>query len=339
MKVSIVIPTFNRGYILEDALQSVLAQDYRDFEVLVVDDGSTDKTREIVEGLGSNKVQYLRHDRNRGCSAAYNTGIMAATGQLVAFLDSDDIWKPDYLDRQVGFLTAHPEADVVFCDTEMPDGNSSRSLMSFMRAFPKLMRANSTAAEHVFSGRQMYLCLLEEVPIKPTAVVIRREALGRSGTFDEAWPSGTDWDLFLRLSRVVANFGYVNRALAIQRRTSDATHQICREQDKLFLLSVFLQEKAAAARKKDREALSAVNMGLCSHYNSLAWTYLQTGRGRMALSAYWQGFQETFRPRLIRKYIAALIRLSAKGAIKPQAGSAEVEEHKIGKYGIRDQSS
>lgn len=309
MKVSIVIPTFNRGYIIEDALRSVLAQDYHDFDALVVDDGSIDNTREIVEKIRSDKVRYLRHDHNRGCSAAYNTGIRAATGHLVAFLDSDDFWKPDYLGRQVTFLTRHPEVDAVFCDTEVPDANVSRPLMSFMRAFPKLLRDNPTATEHTVSGRQMYLCLLEEVPIKPTALVIRRDALGRSGLFDEAWPSGTDWDLFLRLSQVVARFGYLDQVLAIQRRTSDATHQLCREQDKLFLLSVFLKEKATAALKKDRKALSAVNIGLCSHYNSLAWTYLESGHGRTALATYLRGFKETLHPRLFRKFVAALLRL------------------------------
>jgi glycosyltransferase involved in cell wall biosynthesis len=311
MKVSIVIPTFNRGYIIEDALRSVLAQEYRDFEVLVVDDGSADNTQEIVNGLGCDKVRYLRHDQNRGCSAAYNTGIREATGQVISFLDSDDIWKPSYLDRQVSFLTRHPDVDVVFCDTEILEGNASFSLMSFLRAFPALMRDNPTATEHTFSGRQMYLCLLEEVPIKPTAVVIRQEALGRSGLFDPAWPSGTDWDLFLRLSQVVARFGYINEASVIQRRTPDATHQICREKDKLFLLSVFLKEKAAAAAKKDREALSAVNTGLCSHYNSLAWTYLESGNGRAALATYLRGFKETLHPKLMRKFVSALIRLGA----------------------------
>jgi glycosyltransferase involved in cell wall biosynthesis len=318
MNVSVVIPTFNRGYIIGDALRSVLAQSYRDFDVLVVDDSSTDNTREIVEKFGGDKTQYLRHDHNRGCSAAYNTGIRAATGNLIAFLDSDDIWKPDYLDCHVSFLTRHPEIDLVFCDTEVPNGSPSSRLMSYMRAFPKLLRDNPTAMEHVFSGREMFLCLLKEVPLKPTAVVVRREALVRSGLFDEAGISGTDWDLFLRLSQVVAYFGYTDRALATQRRTSDGTHQIWREQDKLFLLAVFLKQKAVAALKGDGEALAAVNVGLCSHYNSLAWTYLESGRGRAALSTYLRGFKETFQPKLFRKFISALIRLGVNGAIKAE---------------------
>ena len=99
MKVSVLIPTYNRAYIISDALDSVLKQTYRDFEIIIVDDGSSDGTRDVVEGFRSEKIRYLRHALNRGCSAAYNTGISAAEGELVAFLDSDDIWKGDYLER------------------------------------------------------------------------------------------------------------------------------------------------------------------------------------------------------------------------------------------------
>src|SRR5277367_126280 len=112
MKVSVLIPTYNRDYIIRDALESVLSQTYRDFEILVIDDGSADKTQEIVENFREEKIHYLRHDRNRGCSAAYNTGISAARHELVAFLDSDDTWTANYLERQVSFFSRHSEVDV-----------------------------------------------------------------------------------------------------------------------------------------------------------------------------------------------------------------------------------
>ncbi len=313
MKVSIVIPTFNRAYILGHALESVLAQEECDFEVLVVDDGSTDGTRELVDSFASARIRYIRHPLNRGCSAAYNTGIAAASGDLVAFLDSDDVWRPGYLKRQVDFLAAHPEVGLVFSNTEIPDG----ALTSYLRAFPKML-SEPSGSEYVFSSRQIYLCLLEEVPIKPSAAVVRRSALERSGGFEEAWPSGTDWDLFLRLSQVVDSFGYIDAPLVVQRRTPDATHQLWREQDKLFLISVFSKEKKLAAARNDRKALAAINRGLCSHYNSLGWTYLEAGRAGKAVSAYWQGYLETLRPKLLKKLLVALIRLPMRSFIFPQ---------------------
>lgn len=314
MKVSVLIPTYNRDYIIRDAVESVLSQTYRDFEIFVIDDGSADKTREIVENFSEEKIHYLRHDRNRGCSAAYNTGISAARHELVGFLDSDDIWKTDYLERQVDFFARHSEVDVVFTDTYIQEESATiPSLIGLMKSFSKILEAHPDEGEYVLSGREMYLCLLEEVPIKPSACLIRRRMFDRVGVFDEAWPSGTDWDLFLRLSRQ-ARFGYIDQPLVVQRRTQDATHQKFREQDKTFLLSLFTKEKEKLWN--DREALSAVNRGISSHYNSLAWTYLEREEGIKALSLYFRGFKDTRNPMLLRKMVSGLIRLARRSVTK-----------------------
>jgi glycosyltransferase involved in cell wall biosynthesis len=309
--VSVVIPTYNRAYVLRDALESALAQTYRACEIIVVDDGSCDNTREIIKNVNNETIRYIRHDHNRGCSAAYNTGIMQAKGSFIAFLDSDDVWKENYLERQVDFLCRHPEVDVVFCNTEiMEPSKTITSLMSQLRAFPEWVRSQPEAVEYVISSRQMYLCLLEELPIKPTAVLVRRTMFDSVGLFDESFPSGTDWELLLRLSRL-ASFGYIDQVLATQRRTLDATHQMFREKDKLFLLKIFLKEKTSLI--DDREALRGINSGICSHYNSLAWTYLNSGREKEALSVYFIGFKETLQPRLLRKFASAVLRIALQG--------------------------
>ena len=323
MKVSIVMPTFNRGYIVADAIKSVLGQRYPDFELLVVDDGSVDDTPQIMEKFDDRRIKYIRHERNRGCSAAYNTGIIAASGEAIAFLDSDDLWQPDYLARQVDFLSKNPQVDAVFCDTEIVGRDSSSRLMSHMNVFPKLLSPASPTSEYTFSPRQIYLCLLNEVPIKPTAVVIRTDALRQAGLFDEDWPSGTDWDLFLRLARVAKGFGYIDVPLAAQRRTADATHQLFRDKDKLFLIKQFTLAKGKALQDNDREAISAVNTGLSSHYNSLAWAYLESNLDRTALMTYATGFRETLHLQLLKKLLFALVRISIK-RVKPRAASTRV---------------
>jgi glycosyltransferase involved in cell wall biosynthesis len=313
-KVSVVVPTYNRGYILRDALKSALEQSYKTFEVLVVDDGSTDDTRKIIEELGDDRVRYISHGDNRGCSAAYNTGISAASGELIAFLDSDDVWKADYLERQVSFLARHPEADAVFTDTEIRNGMADApSLIGLMRAFRRALQKYPVSQEYVLTERDMFICLLEEVPIKPTALIMKKRVLNEVGGFDEAWPSGTDWDLFLRCARTV-RFGYVDVPLVLQRRTGDATHQKFREKDKLFLISIFLKQKLAL--KSDREALRAVNRGICSHYNSLAWTYLEAGRGRDALITYFRGFVETGQRKMLRKMASGALRVAFRALSK-----------------------
>jgi len=309
MKVSVIIPTYNRGYIIRDAIDSVLQQTYNDCEILVIDDGSTDNTQELVRACCSRNLKYLRHESNRGCSAAYNTGISAATGQLIAFLDSDDAWKPDYLARQARLFVHHPEVDVVFTDTEIrQNGAVVPSLMVFMRVFPKLL-GQRNGSEYVLTSREMYLCLLEEVPIKPSACVLRREILSRANGFDEAWPSGTDWDLFLRLSHF-AIFGYIDSPLVVQRRTADATHQKFVEQDKLFLLSVFARERDHLDR--DSQGLRAVRRGLAGLFNSLGWAYMEREEWGKAVKVYFEGFRQTFNLVLLRKMFAAPVHAARK---------------------------
>jgi hypothetical protein len=209
-------------------------------------------------------------------------------------------------------LAAHPEIAVSFCDTEIWAGDAViPSLTHIMKAFPKLLRSHPAAAEYVFSPEEMHLCLLEEVPVKPTAAVVRRDALSRVGVpFEESWPSGTDWDLFLRLSWMV-RFGYIHRALAVQRRTADATHQKFIEKDKLFLLEVFHKERSRI--KTDRAAVCAVNRGIAGLYNSLAWSYLESGQRRKAMSVYFAGYKDTRETLLAKKLGAALVRTAGRG--------------------------
>jgi len=111
--VSVVIPTFNRAWAVERAVDSVLEQDYRPFELIIVDDGSTDQTSDILARYGDQLTVVCQE--NRGVSAARNSGIVRAKGDLIAFLDSDDYWKPQKLTVQVDFFTFHPDA--LICQT------------------------------------------------------------------------------------------------------------------------------------------------------------------------------------------------------------------------------
>ena len=316
MKVSILIPTFNRGYILGAAIKSALGQTFRDFEIVVVDDGSTDHTADTVQELSNPLVRYIRHEKNRGCSAAYNTAISAARGEYLAFLDSDDLWMPSYLERQVSFLAKDPGVGAVFSDLEIVNGPTTiPSLISLMKSFPKLLVGLKPGEEIVIGRREMYLCLLEEVPIKPSALVLRRELCLQSGLFNESWPSGTDWDLLLRLSHL-SSFGYINLPLAIQKWSPDATHRIHWEQDKIFLLGLFLEEKRKLETASDKEGLGAVNRGLLIHYSNLAYVYLYSRRRRMSISTYLKGYRETKDFSMLRGAASALLPIQSRDAVK-----------------------
>lgn len=180
--VTVIIPTYNRGWILKEAIDSVLSQDFEDFELIVVDDGSTDNTQDILDGYARDIIA-LRQD-NRGVSAARNAGIASASGQLIAFLDSDDLWLPGKLSRQVDFFKSNP--DVMICQTEELWIRNGK-------------RVNPKKRHKKFSGmifkHSLPLCI-----VSPSAVVLKRSLLDKTGVFDESFPACEDYDLWLRIS-------------------------------------------------------------------------------------------------------------------------------------------
>ena len=180
--VSVIIPTYNRAWMLKEAIDSVLAQDFTDFELIAVDDGSTDDTGQVLAAYDQ-KVIAL-HQSNRGVSAARNRGIGAASGQLIAFLDSDDLWLPHKLSTQVDFFHSNPDA--VINQTEE----------TWIR---NGVRVNPKTRHHKFSGmifeKSLALCL-----VSPSAVMMRRSLFDEVGLFDEDLPACEDYDLWLRLS-------------------------------------------------------------------------------------------------------------------------------------------
>ena len=181
-RVSVIIPTYNRGWILEDAVDSVLGQTYTNFELIVVDDGSTDDTRVRLQPYGE-RIAYV-HQANQGVSAARNTGLRLARGDLIALLDSDDLWKPAKLARQVAFFDAHPEDQI--CQTE------EVWIRRGKRVNPK--NRHRKPSGWIFEP-SLALCL-----VSPSAVMLRRGLMEAMGGFDVSLPACEDYDLWLRIS-------------------------------------------------------------------------------------------------------------------------------------------
>jgi glycosyltransferase involved in cell wall biosynthesis len=180
--VTVIIPTYNRGWIVKEAIDSVLEQDFSDFELIVVDDGSEDNTRQIL-GAYANAITVF-HQSNRGVSAARNRGIAEASGRLIAFLDSDDLWLPAKLKTQVKFFEKNADAMI----------NQTQEIW-----IRNGMQVNPKKRHHKFSGmifeRSLALCL-----VSPSAVMIRKSLFDTVGVFDERLPACEDYDLGLRIS-------------------------------------------------------------------------------------------------------------------------------------------
>ena len=182
-RVSVIIPTYNRAALVQEAVASVLAQTYRDFELLVVDDCSTDATREALAAWGG-EIQVLRLPARRGVSVARNAGIAAARGEWLAFLDSDDLWLPEKLARQMAFVQAHPQ--FLLSQTEE----------TWVR---RGVRVNPPRT-HKKEGGRIFLRSLERCLVSPSAAVLHRRLIEEHGGFDPSLPAAEDYDLWLRLS-------------------------------------------------------------------------------------------------------------------------------------------
>ena len=180
--ISVIIPTYNRAGMLKEAIDSVLAQDYSDFELIVVDDGSTDETPQILNGYGG-KIKRICQP-NKGVSAARNRGIAAASGEFMAFLDSDDLWLPDKLTIQSEFLRSTPDA--LICQTE------EIWIRNGVRVNP---RERHRKVSGMIFERSLALCL-----VSPSAVMLRRGLFDEFGLFDESLLACEDYDMWLRVS-------------------------------------------------------------------------------------------------------------------------------------------
>jgi hypothetical protein len=178
------------------------------------------------------------------------------------------------------------------------------------------VHSNSNSADFVFSKREMYLCLLEEVPIKPTGVLIRRSVLAAIGGYNESWLSGEDWELYLRISKRY-QFGYLNRKLATMRVFSDSTLSKFQEEDKSSLYQLATSEKQGL--RGDREALRAVNRAISRHLKDLGSIYLHSGRRMKCLSTYARGFAETGDLLLLLRGALALMPPSLRVGLKTHA--------------------
>jgi glycosyltransferase involved in cell wall biosynthesis len=183
VRVSVIIPTYNRAALVLEAVDSVLAQTWTDFEVLVVDDGSTDDTAAALAPLAG-RVTLLRRENRGGVSAARNTGIKAARGEWLAFIDSDDLWLPEKLARQMAYLAQHPACLI------------SQTEETWVR---RGVKVNQPLSHRKIGGRIFYQSL-ERCMVSPSAVILHRRLLAKHGGFDEDLSAAEDYDLWLRLS-------------------------------------------------------------------------------------------------------------------------------------------
>ena len=267
--VSVIIPTYNRAPFIERAIHSVLQQTYNDLEVIVVDDASTDDTWDRVAALQNvdHRVCYIRHKTNQGAQVARNAGIQAARGEYIAFLDSDDEWLPQKLERQMAvFLKGADPLGVVYCDMEMVYQNKRTT---------KEWRPHYRGA--------IYSKILCGWSAGTSTFVIKRDYLEKVGGFDENIHAYQEWDLCIRLARI-CEFDYVPEVMVLYHQHDLPTISKDNLRGAWGFLNIVEKHRTEIMHECDTMALS-------KHYQSVGRLFIRAGRLDMAKRLFLKSIQ------------------------------------------------
>lgn len=253
-RVSVVIPAYNYGRFIVAAVESVLAQSLAPHEVIVVDDGSTDETTQALEPFGD-RIRVLQQ-KNQGVGAARNTGGTHATGDLIAFLDADDMWLPTKLEKQVRRFADDPDLGLVHCGVLEVDaaGRPLRQILDGMEGCV---------------AREMLLFRRNVILGGGSAMMVSRHAFESTGGFDARLPPTEDWDFWYRVARKF-RVGFVPEILVRYRCHGDnhSRNLKKREQGVMLIYEKAFADPDPGLRHLRRQAYGNLHMGLAGFYFS-----------------------------------------------------------------------
>ncbi|MBL8013008.1 MAG: glycosyltransferase [Candidatus Omnitrophica bacterium] len=268
VKVSVIIPTYNRGSLIARALNSVLSQSFKDFEIIVIDDGSKDNTQTVLNAFDG-KIRYV-YQANGGIARARNRGIELAKGAYIAFLDSDDYWAPEKLAVQVKILDANPKVGIVY--GRMPIVNEAGDVLG--------MKPNG------ISGKNFHELLRVWGDLPTSSVMTRKECFVKAGVFDPELPPMEDIDMWIRIAHTYDLYEVEGKTLAYYWRHD---HQITQDQIKVHRGLVRIHEKILRTFKEAPKTL--ITKKLVSNQYLLSRLYYNKGMYRDALYYLTQGIK------------------------------------------------
>jgi glycosyltransferase involved in cell wall biosynthesis len=267
-RVSVIIPSYNAAEYLPHAIDSVIAQTYPNWEIVVVDDGSADNTRQIVEAYKlwlQDRLHYMRQS-NQGVATARNAGMRSARGEFIALLDADDVWLPHRLERGVELLDADPEAGLVHARVARVDAGGS--VIGQLKVEPKYL--SGRIAHNIYTRRAHIIC--------PT-VMFRKRCLEAAGWFDETMRATEDRDLWFRIA-LHYKIAYIDEILAYYRLSPSS---MSTDLDRLLTGQLYFVAKhhqsGACTRMDQCQALGNI-------YRELGDTLFRVGTLSEAIASY-----------------------------------------------------
>ncbi len=263
-RVSVIIPAYNVASYISETLDSVIAQTFSDMEIIIVNDGSTDTTPNIIESYAARDPRIrIIHQENRGLAGARNTGLRSAVGDYLCIFDSDDIMMPDKIAVQVSYLDAHPACGLVYTDCyHFIDGtNRVRTVLE-----PDLSKENA------------YEILLHGNHLNPNVVMFRKSVYESLGGFDETLRSAEDWEYWLKFAHAGVNFGHVNQPLTRYRVRSNS---LSGDGVVMYQTAIRVLEKQYDKAVTQKQ-LQLIRQGIAARYKKLLVAYLVQGKRKEA---------------------------------------------------------
>lgn len=292
--VSVVIPTYNSAAYLKEAVDSALAQTYRAVEVVVVDDGSTDGTKKILEPyIKDKKIEYV-YQPNKGLAGARNTGIRAARGAYVALLDADDIFLPEKIGSQVARMEENPACDISYTDLYHFEDGEPDELKKLRYTY--------------YSGKDVLPNLLKKSFIAPSAVMIRASTFARFGYFDEEIRQyAEDYDYWLRVASRGGEICFVPAAGVKMRVRTHGNIQGMENQPKMKIAALRVLERLRDGMSPEERRKYSLDAAVRKSKIKAYLAYLLVGDARGAAAFARGAFRHGVRGRLIRAALLFLV--------------------------------
>jgi len=290
-KVSVITAAYNHARFISESVESAQSQTYRDFEHIVVDDGSTDNTTEVLQPF-QNRIRYL-HQENQGVHAALNTGMRAATGDYIALLDSDDVWLPNKLERQMRALEEEPDAGLAYCLAQVID------------AAGEVKTDREVLGRPVSNPRDAYAELLRDNPVPALTAVFRRDCLHEVGFFNSDFKAMTDWDLWIRIADhwpIV----FVPEVLASYREHESNTWHLMVQNGRVERERLMLLKNASKSARRTRHAEKRAIVNSVFRELALKTAYGHWYRHRYAEAIRYALFALRLRPALVKDALLAI---------------------------------
>ena len=323
--ISVIIPAYNADKLITKTLDSILAQTYRPLEIIVVDDGSTDETAKVVKNYENNKLVnkvdtnhkitqinragiglvYIRQE-NRGPSKARNTGIKAAKGEYIAFLDADDCWSHDKLEKQIGLFKKEPNLDIIFTDTKITR-RENHEIEEFFVFKKKGLDKNFFG--HEFMVLRPFEKLIGTNFMHTSSVITKKACFRDAIFFNEKRHYAEDWELWLKMSLYFI-FGYVNDVCVhkIERGDGLSSNKLDMYLSTMDIMESFIENNKIEIDKLNLKD-NFLSQYLKEQYKWMGYYLMQNKNNKMARIYYRKSFKKSFDLKTIFYYFLSFLKI------------------------------